>query len=136
MNSEKGYLTVGVSTANGAIPLANATVTVYDENYSTEQTGNVCTAVKTDISGKTVKIPLDAPDRSLSENPGNKKPYSTYTVTVTLAGYYPVTNGEVPVFSGITSLLQVEMLALAEYDSQNVYPREGLDFGGEQEPSL
>lgn len=119
-----GYLVVNVSTARGAIPLRGATVTVmYDEDGNT----SIHSVLTTDMSGKTEKLELPAPSRELSESPGNIKPYATYTVSAEKEGYYPVTNTGVPVFSGITSIQPIEMLPLAEYDSDKVYPRFGLD---------
>ncbi len=120
-----GYLIVNVSTARGAIPLSGASVTVmYDE----PDNSSVFTVISTDMSGKTAKIELPAPARSLSELPGNEKPYATYTLQIEKDGYYTVTNTNVPVFSGVTSIQPVEMLPLAEYDPDTVYPRYGIEF--------
>lgn len=128
-----GYLVVNVSTARGAIPLGGATVTVmYDEadNNSVFQT------MTTGSDGKTDKISLPAPPRNLSEAPGNIKPYATYTVSVDKEGYYTVTDTSVPVFSGITSIQPIEMLPLAEYNSDTVYPRFGIDNTENENPNL
>lgn len=120
-----GYLIVNVSTARGAIPLADASVMVmYDEPDNT----SVFTVLTTDMSGKTEKIELPAPSRELSETPGNAKPYATYTVAVEKEGYYSATNTGVPIFAGVTSIQPVEMLPLAEYNSDTVYPRYGIDL--------
>ncbi len=120
-----GYLIVNVSTARGAIPLSDATVTVYYEEA--DNTG-VYRVLTTNMSGKTEKIALPAPARALSESPGNEHPYATYTVTTEKDGYYTVTGTAVPIFDGITSIQPVEMLPLSEYDSDNVFPRYGLDI--------
>ncbi len=128
-----GYLIVNVSTARGAIPLANASVSISD----TEAEGNpIVTVVMTDSSGKTPKISLSAPDRNISMQPGSKKPYASYLIEVVKEGYYPVTNNGVPIFSGITSIQPVEMLPLAEKDSENIYPREGLNISESENPNL
>lgn len=128
-----GYLIVNVSTARGAIPLSGATVAVmYDEEDNT----SVFTVLVTGSNGKTEKIELPAPPRSLSETPGNSKPYATYTISVEKEGYYTVTDNSVPVFSGITSIQPVEMLPLAEYNSDKVYPRYGLDNTENENPNL
>ena len=78
MESSIGYLIVNVSTARGAIPLADASVTVLDE----ENGGGIMTVLTTDTAGKTERIALSAPDRSLSESPGGAKPYASYTLQV------------------------------------------------------
>jgi len=132
-NMQTGYLVVNVSTARGAIPLRDAAVTVYyDESGNT----SVHSVLTTDMSGKTPKITLPAPARILSESPGNGKAFATYTVTIEKDGYYPVTNTGVPVFAGVTSIQPVEMVPLAEYNSDKVYPRFGLDVTESTSPNL
>ena len=128
-----GYLIVNVTTARGAIPLEDASVTIYDSDAP----GNpLVTSVVTDNSGKTPKISLPAPDRDISMRPGTAKPYASYLIEVGKEGYYPVTNSGVPVFSGITSIQPAEMLPLSEHDSANVYPRSGLDIPENENPQL
>ena len=128
-----GYLIVNVSTARGAIPLEDAAVTVtYDEPDNT----SVFAVMTTDMSGKSQKIELPAPSRELSEAPGNTKPYATYTVAVEKEGYYSVTNAGVPIFAGVTSIQPVEMIPLAEYNSDTVYPRIGRDVTEDRDQNL
>lgn len=128
-----GYLIVNVSTARGAIPLEGASVTVY---YEEPENTSVFSVMTTDRSGKTQKIELPAPRRELSEVPGNTKPYATYTVAVEKDGYYSVTNVGVPIFDGVTSIQPVEMLPLAEYNSDTVYPRFGRDVTEDRDQNL
>lgn len=131
--NSSGYLIVNVYTARGAIPLKDASVTV---SYENPENSSVAAVLKTDMSGKTAKAELPAPNRELSEVPGNTKPYATYTVTVEKDGYYSVTNTGVPIFSGVTSIQPVEMLPLAEYNSDTVYPRYGLDITENRDQNL
>ena len=105
---------------------------MYDEEGNT----SIHSVLTTDMSGKTERLELPAPSRELSESPGNIKPYATYTISAEKDGYYPVTNTGVPVFSGITSIQPIEMLPLAEYDSDKVYPRFGLDKTESAGPKL
>ncbi len=132
-NKSVGYLVVNVSTARGAIPLPDATVTVY---YDTPDNTDVHSVLTTNMSGKTDKISLPAPARSLSEIPGNEKPYATYTISVDKDGYYPANSTAVPIFEGITSIQPIEMLPLAEYNSDKVFPRYGLDITQEKDQNL
>ena len=132
METSIGYLIVNVSTARGAIPLAGASVTVLDE----ENGGGILTVLATDTAGKTDRIALPAPDRALSDAPGGAKPYALYTLQVEKAGYYPAVFAGVPVFAGVTSIQPAELLGLAEYNADSVYPREGLDFTGQTSPGL
>ncbi len=119
-----GYLVVNTSTARGAIPLEGVSITVFDNDTP----GNpIMAAVTTDNSGKSPRIALPAPDRSLSMQPGSSKPFASYLVIAEKEGYYPVSYNGVPVFSGVTSIQPVELLPLAYEDSANVYPRTALD---------
>ena len=124
-----GYLIVNVVTARGAIPVAGAKVTVYDANPPVA-------VVYTDSAGKSEKLELAAPSRSLSEQPGNVKPYATYLIEVDKEGYYPVTKNDVPIFTGVTSIQPVDLMPLAEYDSDSVYPRYGLVTDEYENPEL
>ena len=128
-----GYLIVNVSTARGAIPLENASVTISDH----EAEGNpIVTVVSTDNSGKTPRLALQAPDRANSMSPDKARPYATYLIEVVKEGYYPVTDSNVPIFSGITSIQPVEMIPLAENNSDNVYPRSGMNITEGENPDL
>ena len=60
--------------------------------------------------------------------PGTTKPYASYLVEIEKEGYYTVTNSGVPVFSGITSIQPVDLIPISESDSQNIYPRSGLNI--------
>jgi len=130
---QAGYLIVNVSTARGAIPLAGAAVTIMLDE---PENSTVFSVLTTDTAGKTDRIELPAPDRTLSEKPGNSKPYATYTLQIDKEGYYSVTNAGVPIFAGITAIQPVEMLPVAEYDPARVYPRVGLDFAEGINPNL
>ncbi len=129
-----GYLILRVSAAGGTIPLENAIVTVYDADRG--ESGIIATRL-TDESGKTDKIALEAPPRSLSETPdsGGVRPYAIYNVDVAKDGYYDSFNLEVPIFDGVSSVLPVDMLPLAEYDQAEVRPNLGL-VTDDREPPL
>ena len=128
-----GYLIVNVVTARGAIPVPGATVTIYDTSVEGKP---VVAVIYTDASGKTEKIALPAPARSLSEQPGNTKPFATYMIQIKKDGYYPVTKIDVPIFTGVTSIQPVDMMPLAEYDSENIFPRFGLETDEFENPEL
>ena len=68
--------------------------------------------------------------------PGTAKPYASYLVEIEKAGYYPAAGCNVPIFAGITSIQPVEMIPLAENDSDNVYPRSGLITSEGENPDL
>lgn len=128
-----GYITLRVSAADGAVPVENALVTVYDADRG--DSGIIATRT-TDSGGRTSKIELPAPPRALSETPdnGGVRPYAIYNIDVTAPGYYDSFNLEVPVFEGITSILPVVMIPLAEYNSEDVRPSPGLNTVDREPP--
>lgn len=129
-----GYLIVRVSAASGTIPLEGALVTVY---YAENDRNGVIITRYTDQSGKSEKIELPAPERSLSQTPesGGVRPYSVYNVEVVLDGYYDAFELEVPVFDGVTSVLPVNMIPKAEYNAEEDRPRTGI-INVDREPPL
>ena len=126
-NESIGFLAVNVKTANGAIPVENAHVTVYgtselDENGApTLSDSDVIYTLVTDKNGKTTKVALPAKDKNLSLSPSNKAPYKTYNVFVTKDGYYDSSYINVPIFQGITSLQGVNLIPLSEFAAPNDY---------------
>lgn len=128
-----GYLIVNVVTARGAIPLAGAAVTIYDNDTVGKP---IIVVLYTDTSGKTERYALPAPSRELTQQPCVIKPYATYMIQVNMDGFYTVTNNNVPIFDGVTSIQPVEMVPLAEFNSDSVYPHIGLEIDGKDTPKL
>ncbi len=110
-NSQIGYLKVQVFTGRGTVPIEKATVTVSKDIGG--QRYEIATFV-TDENGATERISLPAPPRSLSEQPGNYKPYATYDVRTQYPDFVVVNNMSVPVFEGIVSLQNVNLNPLIE----------------------
>lgn len=111
-----GYLIVRVTTASEALPLENATVTVYGNlpDFSA-----VIARLQTGNDGLTPKIALTTPPRALSETPeSTARPYAVYNITVHKDGYTPIEAYRVPIFDGITSVQPADMIPLP----QNGYP--------------
>lgn len=124
----EGYLVVRVSTANGAIPLSGAKVTV---RGGEEVNAGYYRSFYSGASGLTEKIALPAPRRSLSQDPsvGGVKPYALYSIDVFSDGYVDLFFVNVPVFDTITSIQPANMIpkpdneysdSFAPYDTQNV----------------
>lgn len=110
-----GYLVIRVSTANGAIPLSGARVTVRGEE---EQNRDVYVRMETSSSGLTDKIALPAPLRALTDKPGAASPYALYGIDVFADGYKDIRFTAVPVFDTITSVQPVNMIPKPD----NEYP--------------
>jgi len=101
-----GTLQVKVSTADGAIPVFNATVKVSDA------LGHIVETLTTDSSGMTAVIALFAPSRNLSQSPFTSHlSYSAYEVLVTHPGYIPQIVRGVRVFEGEGGILPVDIVA-------------------------
>ena len=122
-----GYLILHVTTAGGAIPLEGAKINVnhYDplDTSDPKVRGDTVASPVSGRDGNTVRIPLSAPPKSLSETPGNPTPYALYSVDVTLDGYYAQSYVGIPIFDGITSVQPIVLIPLPE-NGTNGIPRE------------
>ncbi|MBR2354373.1 MAG: hypothetical protein IKA76_07740 [Clostridia bacterium] len=107
MTPSTGFLVVKVSTAQGAIPLENATVNI--RGGSAEDSG-ILYSLRTDRDGKTSPVALATPSLSQSETPQGDTPYSVYHVDVFLDGYQPLFFHNVPIFPSIISVQPAIMI--------------------------
>ena len=106
-----GYLIVKVSTARGAIPLADASVTV----RSTEpDASGILFSLRTNRDGQTERITLSTPPISVSEAPSPSLPYATYDIDVQKDGYLPLSFENVPIFPSILSIQPAVMIPSPE----------------------
>ena len=108
----KGYITVNVRTAGGALPVEGALITVSDDS------GTVISAMISGISGDTDILELSAPSRENSMSPENGGAVSSYySVDADKAGYYHAVISNIPIFDGVTSIQQVLLIPLAPGDN-------------------
>ena len=110
-----GFLVVQVTTANTAIPLAGAQVTV---SATREGGSDVLYELQTGNDGKTPTVSLPAPARGASQRPSSVPPFSTYNISVVLVGYEQAIYNEVPIFDGIIAMQQADLIPVPE----NQYP--------------
>ena len=130
----EGYIIVRVSTADNAIPLAGASVSI--RGGRSDDSSGVIAIFTTDRSGKTPRFALPTLPRSLSEVPGNANPFATYNIDVDLEGYTSQYFQNVPIFDGITSLQNAALIPLPKNgipDSRS--PDSNVFFEGEK-PNL
>ena len=106
-----GYLVVRVSTARGAIPLENATVSI---RGATPQNSGIIYSLETDVSGLTPRLPLPTPPKDNSLSPDQGTPYSLWSIDVFCKGFITARYESVPVYSGITSVQNAELVPLSE----------------------
>ena len=119
MNSEQrrqneesiGYLVVRVSTARGAIPLENASVTI---RGGAPEASGIIYSMRTNQDGLTEKTALPTPALYLSEAPGNPAPYSTWNIDVFKDGYTPISFTGVPVYPSVVSIQPAVMVPIPQ----------------------
>lgn len=121
-NPPTGYLTVAVSTAQNAIPLENALVTVYSIDENNQQ--SLIYTTRTNASGQTPALPLAAPPAANSLEPGSSRPYARYAVTVAREGYQPVSTSDLTVFADVIATLPVYLVPLEEDASSPAVPQQ------------
>ena len=126
-NDYIGFLTTIVSTANGALPIRNANVTIYERGEGEEKSpSDVIYQLTTDISGRTEKVALNTKSKDLSTSPDNNLPFLSYDIYVNADGYYDASFFNVPIFQGISSLQNVHLIPLSEFSSfDDFVPNEG-----------
>lgn len=111
-----GYLIVSVSTAQDAIPIEGALVTV----SSTDESGasELHYTLTTDRSGMTDRLALPAPPRASSLSPGMPDPYAVYNVRVDHPLYQPRGSTNLSIFEGVIADLPVYLVPLEETETQ------------------
>lgn len=136
-NTGQGYLVVHVTTARGAIPLEGAQVNVrgYEPEFE-EGRGDVIASLVTGRDGNTEPLPLPAPPRSESMQPGNEKPYATYNIEVTLEGYFTQNYANVPIFDGIAAVQPADLIPLPENGRTDSRTPDGNRFFESSAPDL
>lgn len=106
-SDENGRLIAMITYTDRIYPVKNAEVTVF--TGSPEDMQIVGTAV-TDESGKTEKIELSAPPRSLSQQSGSAAlPYALYNMMVKADGFLDNIHLNIPVFRGVTSVQRSDL---------------------------
>ena len=111
MRGGKGTLMVQVTSANGALPIEGAKVTISEVE---EEGGAVIANLVTDRSGRTEKIEIATPLAEVSQQPGTIRPYRNVNIMIEYPGYYVKENINVPVFDKIESIQPVALEPLPE----------------------
>lgn len=120
-DSGMGYLVVTASTAQDAIPVEGALVTV---SYVQEDGSTVLLyTATTDRSGQTDHLALPTPPRTNSTSPGQVRPYAEYNVQVDHPRYRTAGLFRLNVFDGITADLPVYLLPLEEQQNRPGSPQ-------------
>ena len=109
--TSQGSIIAIVTAFKELYPVENARVTIFTGNLDNME---VLKEVYTDSSGRTVKIDLNTPPKSLSlDSQNTQKAYAVYNMLVTADGYLDNIHLNIPVFSGITSLQRADLIPLS-----------------------
>lgn len=112
---DKGKMRINVYDRKQGTPLANASVSIsYTGNPET-----VINEVMTDSEGAVNLDELLTPPIEYSMEPGEKQPFSEYTIDVTANGYDEANISGIDVFSGETSIQDVYMNENSYQDTEN-----------------
>lgn len=112
---DKGKMRINVYDRQQGTPLANARVSIsYTGNPET-----VINEVMTDSEGAVNLDELLTPPIEYSMEPGEKQPFSEYTIDVTANGYDEANISGIDVFSGETSIQDVYMNENSYQDTEN-----------------
>ena len=119
LNSTTAAVVVNVSYANGAYPLEGALVTVLQKSGEGIEIISVST---TDENGKSRPATVTAPKGSLSQAPfPSALPYTKVTVDVSKEGFYPAQFVDLPVFAGVVSVQNVNLIPRPAFYKNNFY---------------
>ena len=107
-----GGIVVNVTTLNRLYPVKDALVTIFTgsgDNIRVVETG------LTDQSGKSDVFNVMTPPRADSQQAenGGENPYSKYNISVKSDGYVEQIAMNVPVFSGVISVQNIDLLPIA-----------------------
>ena len=109
-----------MTTAGGGLTVENALVTI---RIAISEYSSVCATLTTDESGKIPRVEVPAPPRTLSltpsDTPTGKNPYSLYNIEVTKGWILPCIGSWRTGFSGITSILKVDLVPIMEGESSD-----------------
>lgn len=106
-----GYISVGVFTASGALPVEDAVVTVYRINSDGEE--NVIYNVVTDASGQvpTLELPVIYNPRNPLVSP--EFYFTTYNLRVQAINYYTFNLLDIRVFPDTTTSFTIDLIPVA-----------------------
>ena len=110
LGDSTGFILDNVRTGRDAMPVVGASVVVTAVNNGSRL---LAAAGITDISGTVLRFEVPAPDKSYSQTPDTDvRPYSLFDISVRAKGFFNARSIDVPVFSGITSVQNFNMVPL------------------------
>jgi hypothetical protein len=128
-----GYLLVRASSAFGSIPISGATVSVRTANG---EDSTLHMMMVTNEDGETEVIPIPAPPAENSLKSGGAMPYSLVNLEIFADGYYSVSVQNIPIFAGIKSTQNINMIPLPESAWWEKYPNAHIFITESEAPNL
>lgn len=107
-----GRLTVNVIRDTSLVPIPNAIVQIAPEEDPTR----IVAEVRTNESGQTEPIELNAPPKDYSLAPENPKPYSEYTIKASAPNFDQIEVHGAQILPDVTSLQPIELVPAIEED--------------------
>ena len=114
-----GYLKVRASTAGDVIPVDGAVVYVRSLGDGSDR---LVFSLRTDESGQTRTAALPAPTAAAEDALPDEEPVRSYGVEIKKEGYRTVEYAGVPIYAGITTLIEAELLPESEDESVSDFP--------------
>ena len=128
-----GFLVVQVTTAQSAIPLEGAAVTI---RRSDGGNNAVLFELRSGRDGRTERVALAAPPRADSQRPSTERPYAMYNIEVKLENYENAFYQNVPIFDGITAIQQADLRPVPENESTDALQRNRPEIFETPQPNL
>ena len=106
----QGYLQVDVVSDANSFPVQDADIVI----ARTEEPDEIIEETRTNSSGQTENLPLDAPPVELSLSPEEtERPYAEYTIRITAPGFEPFVVSGTEVLANVTAIQGIRLRPLS-----------------------
>ena len=111
----QGYLSIETRIADGSLPVEGSRIYITTSATGSEVSENYYNYyLKTDSSGNTGFIRIEAPDSQMSNNINNMQvPYALVDVYASADGFYPVRIKNVQIFADTQSILPINLIPIS-----------------------
>ena len=112
----QGYLQVDVVSDANSFPVQDADIVI----ARTEEPDEIIEETRTNSSGQTENLPLNAPPVELSLSPEEtERPYAEYTIRITAPGFEPFVVSGTEVLADVTAIQGIRLRPLS---NASAYP--------------
>ena len=111
----QGYLQVDVVSDANSFPVQDADIVI----ARTEEPDEIIEETRTNSSGQTENLPLDAPPLELSLSPEEtERPYAEYTIRITAPGFEPFVVSGTEVLADVTAIQGIRLRPLSNASAE------------------